>query len=229
MYIKEDFFVGEAPEIVDNQQFTVADYDLLCNKLGNFFEMDKGNILWRFNGEVLPANLVRTLLAEPDPLHLLASYEMATENHNILVSNIHFSLRLALQHQPYRVYTQAPNIYIALTQKYRIPDAAVVPKKVVLNEQKWVTNPLILVEVVSPSSEKIDIADKLREYTSLESLQEYLIVSQDSYDVSHYVRHSVNKWIFRTYNSLDEKISLPSVKVSLEMKDIYEKLDIIVA
>ena len=90
--------------------FTPEEYYLLCDKLGNFFEMDNGKILWRFNGETLPVELVEQLLQEKDSLQLLEFYEMASENHNKLVSNIHGRLFIALLNEPYQVYTQAPNI-----------------------------------------------------------------------------------------------------------------------
>jgi Uma2 family endonuclease len=207
--------------------FTPEEYYLLCDKLGNFFEMDNGKILWRFNGETLPVELVEQLLQEKDSLQLLEFYEMASENHNKLVSNIHGRLFIALLNEPYQVYTQAPNIYIALTQKYRIPDAAVLPEKVELNDKKWVTNPLIVVEVVSPSSEKLDFDDKLREYRSIETLQEYLIIAQDELYIAHYTRNTHTQWFYETYNNKTDEIILSSIGVKLTLKEIYKNVELI--
>ncbi len=204
--------------------FTADEYYLLCDKLGNFFEMDNGKILWRFNGETLPVELVEQLLQEKDSLQLLELYEMASENHNKIVSNIHGRLFIALLDEPYLVYTQAPNIYIALTQKYRIPDATVLPEKIELNDKKWVINPLIVVEVVSPSSEKLDFDDKLREYRSIETLQEYLIISQDQLYIAHYTRSTDKRWFYETYDNKENEILLSSIGVKLTMKDVYENV-----
>jgi Uma2 family endonuclease len=213
--------------LTETKFFTPEDYYLLCDKLGNFFEMDNGKILWRFNGETLPVELVEQLLQEKDSLQLLEFYEITSQNHNKLVSNIHGTLRLALQNKPYLVYTQAPNIYIALTQKYRIPDAAVLPEKVELNDKKWVINPLIVVEVVSPSSEKLDFDDKLREYRSIETLQEYLIISQDELYIAHYTRHTHTQWFYETYQNKIDEIVLSSVGITLTLAEIYKNVEII--
>jgi len=206
--------------------FTPEEYYLLCDKLGNFFEMDNGKILWRFNDEVLPVELVEKLLQEKDSLQLLEFYEITSQNHNKIVSNMHGIIRLALQNKPYHVYTQAPNIYIALTQKYRIPDAAVLPEKVELNDKKWVLNPILIVEVVSPSSEKLDFDDKLREYRSIETLQEYLIISQDELYIAHYTRNTQTQWFYETYSKKEETINLTSIGVQLSMKDIYQTVEL---
>jgi hypothetical protein len=112
--------------------YTVEEYLLLCDKFGAWFELHKGQISWRFNGEILPDSTLQILLTTNEH-QLLKDYTMATEKHDRLVSNIHICLHTTIYNKPFKVYTQAPNIYIALTGSYRVPDAAVTPTKTMRN------------------------------------------------------------------------------------------------
>ena len=78
---------------------------------------------------------------------------------------------------------------------------------------------------MSPSSQKLDFDDKLREYRSIETLQEYLIISQDDLYIAHYTRNTYTKWFYETYETKDEIINLTSIGVQLAMQEIYKGVE----
>jgi Uma2 family endonuclease len=84
-----------------------------------------------------------------------------------------------------------------------------------------VTQPIVIVEVLSDSTAKIDTGKKLREYTSLGSLQYYLVVSQDEVLVQINQRKG-NTWSFDFYDKLSDEIQFSIFDKSISLSDIYE-------
>jgi Uma2 family endonuclease len=211
-------FVASPP-----RSYTVEEYMLLCDKFGAWFEMQQGQISWRFNGELLPDTTLQILLTS-DENQILKNYTMATSKHGKIIMNISACLYNKLIDKPYFVYAQAPNIYIALTGSHRIPDAAVVPKEELFNAQGETLNPVILVEVVSPSSVELDRVTKLREYKHIETLQEYLVVSQEQVMVEQFIRENANEWYCKKYETAAENVYLPTVGATIKMEEIYREV-----
>jgi Uma2 family endonuclease len=86
-------------------------------------------------------------------------------------------------------------------------------------------NPVLIVEVVSPTTKDFDNEDKFIEYKSFPALKEYLIVSQDKPHVIQYIKHTVTDWIRRDFIGIDTEIYLVSVNVTLLMKEVYFKVE----
>jgi Uma2 family endonuclease len=211
-----------------SKQYSVEEYLLLCDKFGAWFEMTNGQISWRFNGEILPESMIENLLSGREDQILQADnhYTMATSGHGKIIMNISACLYNALKDKPYFVYSQAPNIYIALTGSHRVPDAAVIPEKELFNLKGETLNPIILVEVVSPSSLHLDKVVKLKEYCSIETLQEYLIVSQENVFIEHFIKEKTNEWLYCTYDKREENIFLPSVSIAMSVQNLYQNTEL---
>ena len=84
-------------------------------------------------------------------------------------------------------------------------------------------NPIVVVEVLSPSTEAYDRGDKFAHYRQLESLQEYILVSQDKLRVFHYTRHAT-QWIVTDFQALDQHLPLTSIQCELPLQEIYENV-----
>jgi Uma2 family endonuclease len=201
--------------------YTKAEYDKICEFAGSHFEYDDGLIVWRHNGQMIEDEILAKLLNQED---IQIYSQMATYNHNIIISNIQRKLNLDLDANLFRAYGNNPNILVVINgkEKIRIPDVTVTPKKQILTANQEVTNPLVIFEVVSPSSVQTDYVDKLREYKSLESLQEYIIVEQDKNYLVHYQRFSANEWTETKIETDNDFLYLPTVAIKLAMQEIYE-------
>ncbi|MCE9528157.1 MAG: Uma2 family endonuclease, partial [Planctomycetales bacterium] len=90
------------------------------------------------------------------------------------------------------------------------------------NDKHAITNPQIIFEVLSPSTEKYDRGEKFAFYRSLPSLREYILVAQDQPHVERFVLQSNDKWLLHIYDGLDCVVELPDMECRLTMKDIYE-------
>ncbi|WP_457403822.1 Uma2 family endonuclease [Thermostichus sp. MS-CIW-30] len=113
-------------------------------------------------------------------------------------------------------------------EQYVYPDGMVIQNPVQLKEGRkdTVTNPILIVEVLSPATESYDRGAKFAAYRSLPTLQEYLLIDQARISVEHYRRQGNVEWIFRDYHALDDVVTLPSVNITFSLADIYGDIEL---
>ncbi len=90
------------------------------------------------------------------------------------------------------------------------------------NEKYFKTRPSLIIEVLSNSTKTIDKREKRTNYRSLDSLQEYVLVSQDKIQVEVYRKDSEGNWSVQTLKNSNDKVYLESVDLTLTMTEIYE-------
>jgi Uma2 family endonuclease len=86
-------------------------------------------------------------------------------------------------------------------------------------------NPLVLVEVLSPSTEDYDQGKRFELYRQLPSLREYLVIAQDRLFVEHYVRQDDNSWRLTDRDDKSQMLDLASIGCRLLLADVYDKVD----
>lgn len=84
-----------------------------------------------------------------------------------------------------------------------------------------VTNPLLIVEVLSPSTEGYDRGKKFEMYRTIESFREYLIVHQDRRHVEHYSKQDDGSWVLREHSGVDGLVSIPRLNVQIGLGELY--------
>lgn len=84
-----------------------------------------------------------------------------------------------------------------------------------------VVNPLLIIEVLSNSTEAFDRGDKFSYYKSIESFSEYLLIAQHRPHVSQFVKHGDGIWANFEFNDLNDSVELKSVDCSLSLASIY--------
>lgn len=141
---------------------------------------------------------------------------------NDIANNLIFYLRLALRGQPFRVNQHDLKLRTASTSGYRYPDVLVRPIGGHVDTH-IVHQAILTAEITSDNSHTTDTVDKLREYTALESLQCYLIISQTEPLVEIYERTAdAEKWLYSYYNNLTNTFTITSLNITLSLSDIYE-------
>jgi Uma2 family endonuclease len=85
-------------------------------------------------------------------------------------------------------------------------------------------NPTVIVEVLSPSTEKNDRVVKFAHYRRMPSVKEYLLIAQDSVRLEQYVRQSDGRWLLSEYSDLAVTAEIQSVGCELPMKNVYDKV-----
>ena len=153
-------------------------------------------------------------------------YAMAGESkaHNIIVGNIYTVLRHHLRGSLCRVYMENVKVQIktARSEHYFYPDVQVSCAAAGGNAY-YEQSPKLIIEVLSPATERFDRADKFYAYRSLDSLEEYILVAQDTPRVEIYRRNTHWEWELYTDDASD--IRLESVGATLTFKTIYESVE----
>ena len=150
----------------------------------------------------------------------------ATLRHGFIIGNLVGELKRQLKGRPCQVVPNDLRVRIPSEDVYTYPDVVVVCGEPSLEDHYADTllNPTLLIEVLSPTTEAYDRGKKLRWYQSLESLSEYLLVSQSSPLVEQYVRQQDDRWLFTIAEGLDAVLPLPSIQIDLALAEIYERI-----
>jgi len=150
----------------------------------------------------------------------------ASRRHNNIASATNASLYNQLVNRPCEVYQADMRVHIAATGTYTYPDLAIACGDIQFADDQFDTllNPLVLIEVLSPSTEAYDRGTKAQHYRGIPSLQEYLFIAQDAPRVEHYTRQDQQTWTLRDIFGLGTSLTLTSVNCTLALKDIYHKV-----
>lgn len=151
-----------------------------------------------------------------------------SQAHSLLASNLIRLLGNALEARPCRVYTSDMRVKVEATGLYTYPDVPVVCGKPQVEDSHGDTllNPVLLIEVLSPSTERYDRRVKFDHYRKIPSLMEYVLVSQDEMRVERYRRQDNGEWAWQAAIGPDASILLSSIDVSLKLSDIFAKVEL---
>jgi Uma2 family endonuclease len=146
--------------------------------------------------------------------------------HNQISSNINTILNVALFDRDCIVYPSDMRILVQANGLYTYADTLVVCGEVqyLPNREDTVTNPVLIVEVLSPSTRNYDRGDKFRLYRDLETFKGYLILEQNSVQVEYFSKQTDGSWILRTFTDPNDLIELEALNLELPVGRIYSKV-----
>jgi Uma2 family endonuclease len=145
--------------------------------------------------------------------------------HGTISANVHFALAQALRGGRCRAFTGDTAVYTPTLLPYRYPDASAACGELEYKHIKGhdaLVNPVVVVEVMLPSTAALDEGPKFEAYQAITTLREYLLVSQDEPRVTHHTRLESGSWESRDVNGLDASVELESVGCSLKLRDLYD-------
>ena len=151
----------------------------------------------------------------------------ASRAHSLIVTNISGELYIQLKGTEHvTVHTNDMRVRTRPETSYFYPDVLVVCDKPRFEDSTFDTllNPIVLVEVLSPSTQAYDRGEKFRHYQQLTSLQEYILVSRDEIGVERYRRQGT-EWQPTEFRSLEDMLSLTSIDCELSLDDIYRRVE----
>lgn len=151
----------------------------------------------------------------------------AKVNHNRIGSNINRFLGNQLADRSCDVFLSDMRVKIQGVDKYTYPDVVVVCGDLELEDEKFDTllNPVVIIEILSNSTELYDRGEKFAHYRLIPSLQEYILISQYHCKVEKFIRGDDGIWrIFDPYTNIDTKIKLESIDCRLLLSEIYHRV-----
>jgi Uma2 family endonuclease len=146
-----------------------------------------------------------------------------SKRHYRLCDNLFRQLTRVLEGRNCLAFSGGAPIQTPSLPPYRYPDVSLVcgePVYVNIQGIDALTNPLIVIEVLSPGTEQFDKEAKRHAYQKLASLKEYLIVAQDTPHITAYRRQG-KRWVRHDVGDLSASIELPSIKTQLSLADVY--------
>jgi len=149
-------------------------------------------------------------------------------NHNIISSNITGELRNRLKETHCMVFSSDMRVKIEKIKKYTYPDIVVACGKMQFLEDELdsLINPVAIIEILSDSTEAYDRGMKFQHYQLIESLQEYILVSQYSCQVERYIRNKDNSWNYTPFTDMEQSFKISSIECELPLSEIYYRVEL---
>ncbi|MCX5983727.1 MAG: Uma2 family endonuclease [Nostocales cyanobacterium LacPavin_0920_SED1_MAG_38_18] len=147
-----------------------------------------------------------------------------TTNHNEISGNFYLHFKLKMRNQNYKIYMGDVKLWLERYQIYTYPDIMVIQGEPIYQGTgtTQVTNPLMIVEVLSKSTINYDKTDKFRFYRSLPELKEYIMINQYEYFIEQFAKNAEGQWVLTEYESVNDILSLKSIDFQIPFSDIYE-------
>lgn len=150
----------------------------------------------------------------------------ASREHNLIVTNIIGELGQQLKNKPCELYATAMRVRIPAANIYTYPDVVVACGEPRFEDPYVDTllNPVLIIEVLSESTESYDRGKKFAYYRTIESLSEYLLVGQDEARIEQYARQVDGRWLLSESRLPDATVGLASIDCALPLKEVYDKV-----
>lgn len=151
----------------------------------------------------------------------------AKEPHNLIAGNLVAALHPQLRQKPCRVYPSDMRVKVMQTGLNTYPDVVIVCGHPQFTDtvRDTIRNPIVIIEILSASTERYDRGMKFQHYRTIDTLREYILVAQDHYRVEHFARQDGGLWVLQEATDVSPTITIQSIECTLTLEDIYEKVD----
>ena len=151
--------------------------------------------------------------------------------HNKITSNLHGLIWMFFREveSAMSVYQADMRVHSPLSDKYYYPDLVLTKgeEHYLENAPDTLLNPLLLIEVLSDSTEARDRGPKFESYRTIDSLREYVLVAQDLYKIESFYRNDAGEWIVREpVSGLDGVFSFVTLDLELKLKEVYQGVNV---
>jgi Uma2 family endonuclease len=148
-----------------------------------------------------------------------------SDEHDQIEGNLHFLLRSRLDEEKCRAFLANMRIKVPTMPPYRYGDLSALCGKPVfekIGDVDALTNPTVIIEVLSRSTEAYDRGDKFTHYKSIPSFREYLLVAQHRPHITQFFKRHDGEWIHREYNDLNDVVRLTSMDCEFSLSEVYQ-------
>ncbi len=158
---------------------------------------------------------------------LIVDVSGAKRNHNIIALNLGGEIQRSLKGKECEGYPSDMRVFVPASNLYTYPDLVVACGEPVFQDEVLDTllNPLLIIEILSESTESYDRGQKFQNYRSIDSLREYVLVSQTSANIEKYGKHGDGFWMHSEASGLDSNVTLETISCPLSLTDVYDKVN----
>jgi Uma2 family endonuclease len=146
--------------------------------------------------------------------------------HNLIHTNLLATLASQLEGRDLYIYPSMMRTKTPDSLLYAYPDVSVAHRNAQFEDDKFDTllDPILIIEIVSPTSEIYDRTQKFTDYRKIESLAEYILISESEYRVTRFSNQPNGEWVFEESTQIDDMFELHSINCALEMKEVYNRV-----
>ncbi|PYP87396.1 MAG: hypothetical protein DMF61_10310 [Blastocatellia bacterium AA13] len=160
-------------------------------------------------------------------------YAMAGESaqHSLISSNVNALLNIQLRGKPCATYSPNMKVYSGRVESrsglFSYPDCLVVcgPAQFHDEHRDVLINPRVIIEVLSPSTERYDRGKKFMRYQQNQSLTDYVLIAQTYPSIEHYSRQADGRWLYEITNKMDSKVLLGSIECEAPLAEVYDRIE----
>lgn len=144
--------------------------------------------------------------------------------HNVVTGNMYMALRIGLQHTRCNVFMSDVRLRLAESDDLFYPDVFVTCTDADRARRQVKEDPILIAEVLSPSTEAYDRGDKFAAYRRFPALATILFLSQDRPHVECYTRADAGRWTLTEASGADATLALPALGIELALAELYRDL-----
>ncbi|MCW6034759.1 Uma2 family endonuclease [Spirulina subsalsa FACHB-351] len=145
-------------------------------------------------------------------------------DHNKIAGNLYVYLKLALRQQPYNLFIGDVRLWIPAPQVFTYPDVMLIEGEPIFYGERTdtVTNPQMIIEVLSKSTRNYDQGDKFDAYRTISQFQEYVLIDQYQFHVKQFSKTVEGYWLLKEYQEVQQSLVFTSIDYSISLVEIYE-------
>jgi len=151
-----------------------------------------------------------------------------SDEHDQIEGNLYLALRMRLEGRNCRAFLANMRIKVPSLLPYRYGDLSALCGEAKFEKMVGVdvlTNPALIIEVLSKSTEAYDRVDKFTHYKSIPSFREYLLVAQHRPHITQFVKRDDGEWVHREYNDLNDVVKLASMDCEFLLSEVYQDVN----
>ncbi len=152
----------------------------------------------------------------------------ASLGHNHIQINLVGEVRTFLKGKSCNVFGSDLRIHIPSNSLYTYPDAIIICGKPEMLDEAFdtVLNPTVIVEILSPSTQRYDRGEKFMLYRSIPSLQEFIVVDSENIAVEHYKRNEDNTWLLQEWKEITDILTIATIGFALPLNELYSGVNL---
>ncbi len=148
----------------------------------------------------------------------------AGRRHNKIFSNIFTAVGISLKGKSCQPYGSDMRIHIPENSLFTYPDISIICGDILLSaeDQDTAIQPIVLIEILSPSTKDYDRGGKFKLYRDIPTLKEFILIDSESINVEVFRINANTHWELEEYKTISETLRIPSVEIAIPLSEIYE-------
>lgn len=148
----------------------------------------------------------------------------AGRRHNKIFSNIFTAVGISLKGKSCQPYGSDMRIHIPENSLFTYPDISIICGDILLSDEDQDTaiQPIVLIEILSPSTKDYDRGGKFKLYRDIPTLKEFILIDSESINVEAFRINANTHWELEEYKTISETLRIPSVEIAIPLSEIYE-------